>query len=114
MTTTETPTPAEGQSVNERTVAPFPFAEKDHGLCIAVLDRGFVYVGRCRTTTSIAGTWLTIDGARCVRRWGTKHGLMQLANEGPQPETVLDASGEVQAPLRALVHLLPCAEARWA
>ena len=118
MTTTETPTAAppcpeaiviEGQ----RGTVPL-FAEKDHGLCIAVLDRGFVYFGRCSITLSIAGgSWLIIKNARCVRRWGTERGLAQLAGEGLQPETALDDPCEVQAPMRALILLIPCAEDRW-
>ena len=43
----------------------FTIAEENHGLCIVVLDKGFVYVG-----TLITGAkFITIDNAQCVRRW---------------------------------------------
>lgn len=79
------------------------------GLCIAVLERGFVYVGQC----SIWNDWLTIEGARCVRRWGTTQGLGQLAAEGPTPKTVLDAPGTIEAPLNSVIHLIRCTPEHW-
>ena len=78
-------------------------------LQIAVLDRGFVYVGLCR----MADGMLEISNAKCVRRWGTTNGLGQLALTGPTSKTVLDAAGTVHAPASALVHLIDCAEAGW-
>ena len=70
---------------------------------IAVLDRGFVYVGRC----SVADGTLRITQARNIRRWGTTNGLGELRN-GPLKDTVLDDVGEIVAPERALIHLIPC------
>jgi hypothetical protein len=76
---------------------------------IAVLDRGFVYVGE----TAVADGFVVITGAQNVRRWGTSRGLGQLAAEGPQEETKLDPAGTVRAPLSSLVHLIDCDPARW-
>lgn len=78
-------------------------------LQIAVLDRGFVYVGTC----SVADGVLTITGASCIRRWGTTHGLGQLAAEGPQKDTKLDPADRVTAPISALVHLIDCNPKAW-
>lgn len=78
-------------------------------LQIAVLDRGFVYVGLCQIND---GT-LTITRAQNVRRWGTTTGLGQLALTGPTGATRLDAAGTVHAPVSSLVHLLDCAPAAW-
>ena len=78
-------------------------------LQIAVLDRGFVYVGLC----SIADGFLTIAEARNVRRWGTSAGLGELAAKGPQPNSKIDSAGTIHAPLTALVHLIDCTPAAW-
>jgi len=78
-------------------------------LQIAVLDRGFVYVGRC----VLADGMLTVTDAQCIRRWGTTAGLGQLALTGPTSATKLDAAGTVRAPQSSLMHLLDCAETAW-
>lgn len=79
-------------------------------LQIAVLERGFVYVGNCQ----IEGSTLIITNARCVRRWGTTAGLAQLANSGPTKDTKLDAACTVRAPVTALIHQIDCDPAAWA
>lgn len=81
-----------------------------HPLQIAVLDRGFVYVGRVETQAS----GIVIHEARCIRRWGTDAGLGQLALGGPREATKLDPAGTVRAPASALVHLIDCVEVAWA
>lgn len=84
-------------------------AEVEHGKQIVVLDRGFVYVGDVKTD----GHWCTISGASCVRRWGTKKGLGELAASGPLSETKLDPAGTVRAPLRAVIALIECEASKW-
>lgn len=79
-------------------------------LQIAVLDRGFVYVGNCQ----IEGSTLTITNARCVRRWGTTAGLAQLANSGPTEKTKLDMACTVHASVSSLSHRIDCTESAWA
>jgi hypothetical protein len=76
---------------------------------IAVLDRGFVYVGIC----SVADDMLTITDARCIRRWGTTGGLGQLALSGPTASTKLDKAGTVRAPIRSVIHMLDTASDLW-
>lgn len=78
-------------------------------LQIAVLDRGFVYVGRCVLTDGM----LTVTDAQCIRRWGTTAGLGQLALTGPTTSSKLDAAGTVRAPQSSLVHLIDCTETAW-
>jgi len=73
------------------------------GQHIVVLDRGFVYVG----DVEIRGDFLYVENAKNIRYWGTKNGLGELRN-GPLPETKLDEIGSVIAPMRALIHLVPC------
>lgn len=77
---------------------------------IAVLDRGWVYVGEC----ALEGEILVIRNARNIRRWGTTGGLGELAAKGPQPETRLDATGTVRAPMRSVIHLIDCDQGAWA
>jgi hypothetical protein len=78
-------------------------------LQIVVLDRGFVYLGRLTQESD----WLTITEARNIRYWGTTKGLGQLALEGPQSGTKLDAVGTVRVPLRALISLIDTKEELW-
>ena len=82
---------------------------KDLGLNIAVLDRGWVFVGRVTSDTD----HITIKGGACVRYWGTTNGLGQLASSGPQSATKLDKVAEVKFAPRALLFLLPCQEDKW-
>lgn len=95
-------------TTTETTTQDAPAAD-DRGLCIAVLERGFVYVGQC----TVRDGWLHIEGARCVRRWGTSNGLGQLATEGPHPTTRLDAPAAVAAPLPSVISLIHCTPEAW-
>jgi hypothetical protein len=75
----------------------------NRGQAIVVLDRGFVYVGEL----SMNGTELTITNAKNLRSWGTTQGLGELRN-GPLSNTRLDVVGEVIAPVKSLIHYIPC------
>lgn len=85
----------------DSTVCPAP--TKISGQHIAVLDRGFVYVG----DISDEGEYLKLTNASNIRAWGTSKGLGELVN-GPLPQTKLDVVGIVLIPKRALIHLVPC------
>jgi len=80
----------------------------EHGLQIAVLDRGFIYVGHVATD----GEWCYIANAWNIRRWGTSRGLGELAN-GPLPDTKLDPVGSVRMPLRTLQHMIAAEVNGW-
>ena len=75
---------------------------------IAVLDRGFVYIGYVKWHDDV----LTITDAKCIRRWGTTTGLGELVN-GPRPETILDMVGTIYVPERSLIHLIDVVESAW-
>jgi len=75
---------------------------------IAVLDRGFVYVGR----VAYEGDFLLLTSAKNIRKWGTSKGLGELVN-GPLSGTVLDPVGTVRVPLRALIHLIDVSQSKW-
>jgi hypothetical protein len=75
---------------------------------IAVLDRGFVYVGR----VEIEGDFCILRNAKNIRVWGTTKGLGELVN-GPLSGTKLDIVGTVRAPLRAVISLIDVQEGKW-
>ena len=75
---------------------------------IAVLDRGFVYVGR----VSFEGEFIILKDALNVRKWGTTRGLGELVN-GPLSGTVLDKVGTVTATKKALMHLIDVEQKKW-
>jgi len=79
------------------------------GFAIVVVDRGFAYVGN----TEISGDWCVVTNARNIRKWGTTRGLGQLALEGPQKDTVLDAAGVVRIPMRAVISVLDTEAEKW-
>lgn len=81
----------------------------DHGLQIVVLDRGFAYVGDVTTD----GEWCYIDGAKNIRRWGTTKGLGELAADGPRPESKIDESGKVKAPIKSVISFIECDKESW-
>lgn len=59
---------------------------------IVIAQRGFVFVGTVKKETPDR---LVLTDSAVIRRWGTERGLGQLAAEGKQVETKLDACGEV-------------------
>lgn len=76
----------------------------NEGPCIVILDKGFVYKGN----VTILNDWVMIGDAVNIRVWGTTNGLGELALTGPTSSTRLDKCGDMKAPLRALIALLPC------
>lgn len=84
---------------------------KSWGLCIAVLDRGFIYAGDVSREED--GDY-RIERARCLRYW--RHddgGLMGIARDGPTPECEFEAEGVVVVPAGELKHLLVCDASKW-
>ncbi len=93
--------------------APQP-APIQHGWCIVVLDRGWVYVGDVEER----GGEFMITNASNIRCWGTgegkERGLGRLAKSGPAEDTKLDAvSTYVLAPKHAVISLIGCNESAW-
>lgn len=75
---------------------------------IAVLDRGFVYVGH----VTYDGDFLVLSKAKNIRYWGTTKGLGELVN-GPLKDTKTDVVGTVRIPMRALISLIDVAASKW-
>jgi hypothetical protein len=84
-------------------------SRKSPKLIIAVLDRGWVFIGRVEESPGS----ITLNRAACIRYWGTTKGIGQLALEGPQPQTKLDEAGTVTVPRHAVICLLEAAEGKW-
>lgn len=80
----------------------------DGDIKIAVLDRGFVYVGRIEWKDG----FLIITGAKNIRVWGTKNGLGELV-KGPTPSTKLDAVGTVRVLNHAVISLIDVEQEKW-
>ena len=95
--------------MNKDTCEKVTAAVQNEGSCIVVAERGFVYQG----DVTIQNGWVLIDNAKNVRYWGTSKGLGQLALEGPQKETKLDACGSVKIPLAHLISLMPGKTTNW-
>ena len=76
---------------------------------IAVLDRGFVYVGR---VSDIDDNFLVMKSALNIRKWGTTRGLGELVN-GPTNNTVLDEIGTIRVPMKAVITLIDVDQAKW-
>jgi hypothetical protein len=80
----------------------------DHGKAIVIADRGWVWVG----DVTDDGEWVHIQGARCIRRWGTGRGLGQLVG-GPTAETRLDAPADLKVRLGAVIAIQPVEASKW-
>ena len=85
-------------------------AQEGENFQIAVLDKGFVYVGYCSTD----GDTIRIRKPHNIRKWGTKNGLGELSLNGPLAGTILDPCRDITAPYHALIHLMDCEESQWA
>ena len=80
-----------------------------NGFAIVIADRGWVYVG----DVEINNKWCLVKNALNIRRWGTSHGLGELAKDGPKENTKTDNYGTVSIPLRAVVSILDADKSKW-
>lgn len=81
----------------------------DHGLQIAILQRGWVYIGY---VTQIGDDYTLKDGA-CIRRWGTSKGLGEIAKAGPTANTELEPVNEVKFHEAGKILLMGVNECKW-
>jgi hypothetical protein len=79
------------------------------GMCIVILQRGWVVVGDYWTDGEYAG----IHGGNVIRVWGTSKGLGQLQLEGPTPSTILDPVGPMRWHVLSQVAVMPTDAALW-
>jgi len=76
---------------------------------IVICDRGWVVVG----DVANSGDYIRISNASVIRRWGTKNGIGELAENGPQPETKLDSCPDSQVHKLSVVMLMNVNESNW-
>jgi hypothetical protein len=76
---------------------------------IAILQRGWVYIGRFERK----GNDCKLTDASVVRRWGTTKGIGQLALEGKTSDTVLDKAGTVEFDYLTCVAVISCNQEIW-
>ena len=79
---------------------------------IVVLERGFVYVGRCSEVMDDGGDKITIRDARSIIRWGTTEHLGELV-DGPKENTKLGASCTVMARVQQVIHMIEVNQDAW-
>jgi len=82
----------------------------NHELQIAVLQRGWVYIGYITQT----GDDYTLTDGACIRRWGTTKGLGQIAKEGPTSNTELEPVTQVLFHEAGKVLMIKAKESKWA
>lgn len=82
----------------------------NHGWCIAVLQRGWVYIGN----VDQVGDDYTINDGACIRTWGTSNGLGEIAKGGPTSNTTLEPVPEVKFHEAGKVFLMKAEESKWA
>lgn len=92
-----------------KTAAPIPASAPAFQLTVAVLDRGWVFIGRLIKHE----TGIKLEKAACIRRWGTTKGVGELALHGPQSSTVLDEAGTVIVPASSVICLIETTEEVW-
>lgn len=78
---------------------------------IVILQRGWVAVG---VYSEDAQGRCVISPGAIVREWGTKHGLGELASNGPTADTVLDPFAEWRSHGLTVVGDMRCDSAKWA
>ena len=84
------------------------------GTFIFVCDRGFVIVAEATLHKELALFW-HFPRSRTIRCWGTTEGVGQL-QDGPLPDTILDAICERSMPFRSIIdiiHLTPKGAEAW-
>jgi hypothetical protein len=93
----------------ETPMTPAKIKDDTRPIRIAVLQRGWVVVGR----HSKDGEIHRMEDANVVRRWGTTQGLGQIAQDGPTTSTVLDPCPPITVHELTIVLLMECEARSW-
>lgn len=82
----------------------------DHGFCICILDKGFIYVG----DLTIGPEFVTISDPANVRYYESGNGLLWHAANGSE-HVVLDKypNGEIKLFRNELKHFIPTEKTKW-
>jgi hypothetical protein len=79
---------------------------------IAVIERGFIYVGRIDGSDPFGADSTTIHGARSLIRWGSSQHIGELVN-GPLENTKLGASCTVHVGKKQIIHFIEVNQDAW-
>lgn len=82
---------------------------EDGEIAIVKFREAHCYIGR----VYIRDKFVRMTYPKCIRRWGTTHGLGELYN-GPLSSTVLDLSPELEIPMLAVNCLMRVNQSAWA
>jgi len=85
------------------------FEDRNGTRQIAILQRGWVYVGWFHQQ----GTSCKLTNASCIRSWGTTKGLGELAQNGPTSNTKLDTCPDIQFHELTVICLMSCEDLKW-
>lgn len=83
--------------------------EIDCGIRIAILQRGWVFVGRYFK----CGNEVALKTASVIRTWGTTKGIGEIASSGPLSATKLDPAGIVRFNSLVEVASVQCDDSKW-
>ncbi len=82
---------------------------KNHGYCIVVLDKGFMYIGELTTD----GEFLKVDKPKNIRSYTSGKGLLWHAANGDK-DMILDGYHRyLKAPYCELKHFIPTEKSLW-
>ncbi len=76
---------------------------------IVILQRGWVFVGEYHQD----GEKCWLENASCIRRWGTKQGLGELAVKGPLTNTTLEPTPRVEFHILTVIATINCVKDKW-
>ncbi len=76
---------------------------------IVILPSGWIFVGLWQEK----GTRVVLTESSCIRKWGTEHGIGELAIKGPLKETILDPAGTVSFQLGTEIAAIDCQTDDW-
>lgn len=83
--------------------------EKDLGIRIVILQRGWIVVGHYKQS----GDYVTLTKASVVRKWGATQGLPEIASNGPTSSTVLDKGPDMRFHILTEVFSIDCVAGKW-
>ncbi len=83
--------------------------ETNHGCCIVILDKGFMYIGELITDNE----YLTILKPQNIRNYTSGKGLLWHAKNGSENMVLDGYDGILKAPYSELKHFIPTDKKLW-
>ena len=83
--------------------------EIDMGICVVILQRGWVSVGYLKKK----GHDCILEKSAVIRNWGTSNGLGEIVLNGPTSNTKLDKSGVTRFHELTSIAIMECNKDKW-